>query len=142
TFDNGWHDRQLEDGTIVWTSPTGATAVTTPAGPDLFPGLVRPRRPEDRARVAAARRRLNAHRPTSIANRHRNEAAREEIRVRCWRNDFRRWRVFFHGETTETKPSTSPFARFVNDPIEPEELEPNWQPPPLQLSDPDEPPPF
>ncbi|PRC62376.1 HNH endonuclease, partial [Mycobacterium sp. ITM-2017-0098] len=52
TFDNGWHDRQLEDGTIVWTSPTGATAVTTPAGPDLFPGLVRPRRSEDRARVA------------------------------------------------------------------------------------------
>ncbi|PRC51795.1 HNH endonuclease, partial [Mycobacterium sp. ITM-2017-0098] len=86
----------LEDGTIVWTSPTGATAVTTPAGPDLFPGLVRPRRSEDRARVAAARRRLNAHRHISIANRHRNQAAREEIRVRCWRNDFRRWREFFH----------------------------------------------
>ncbi len=138
----GWRDQQLADGTIVWTSPLGKTYLTTPAGADLFPGLVRPRRPEDRKRVATARRHLNTHRHTSIYNRYRNQAAHEEIRVRCWRNQFRRFRVFFHGESTETKPSTSPYARFVNDPIEPEELPPNWQPPPLELSDPDAPPPF
>ncbi len=55
---------------------------------------------------------------------------------------IRRMRVLFHGETTETKPSKSPFARWVNDPAEPEELPADWQPPPLTTSDPDEPPPF
>jgi hypothetical protein len=92
--------------------------------------------------VTAARRRLHRHRQTSIGNRYRNRAAREEIRVRCRRNDFRHRREFFDGAPTNVKPSKSPYARFVNDPIEPEELLPNRQPPPLQLTDPDEPPPF
>lgn len=130
TFDQGWRDRQLADGTIIWTSPADQTYVTTPAGADLFPGLTRPRRPEDTRRVATARRDVNAHRDTSTTNRYRNHAAREEIRLRQWRNQFRRFREFFHGQPTHTKPSTSPYARFVNDPIEPEQLPPNWQPPP------------
>ncbi len=142
TFDEGWRDRQLADGTIVWTSPSGRTYPTTPAGAALFPDLTGRRRTPDADVVAARRERMCATRHSNVVNRHRNRAAREEIRVRLWRNDFRRFREFFHGQPTSVKPSTSPFARFVNDPIEPEELEPNWRPPPQTLSDPDEPPPF
>jgi hypothetical protein len=28
------------------------------------------------------------------------------------------------------RPSTSPYARWINDPLQPEELPPDWQPPP------------
>jgi len=142
TFDDGWHDRQLADGTIVWTAPTGHTYVTTPGAADLFPDLTARRREPDHARIAVRRERLHTIRHENAANRHRNSAAREEVRVRCWRNDFRRNRVLFHGEPTSVKPSTSPFCRWVNDPIEPEELPPNWQPPPRPPDDPDETPPF
>lgn len=142
TFDEGWRDRQLADGTIVWTSPTGHTYTTTPGGAALFPDLTGRHRAPDPQAFDKARDQMRATRHASRITRHRNRAAREEIRVRCWRNEFRRFREFFHGESTITKPSLSPFARFVNDPIEREELEPNWQPPQLQMSDPQEPPPF
>ncbi|KKF01338.1 HNH endonuclease signature motif containing protein [Mycolicibacterium obuense] len=142
TFDEGWRDRQLADGTIVWTSPAGHTYTTTPGGAALFPDLTGRHRTPDTEKVGTRRDQMCTTRHANTATRHRNRAAREEVRVRCWRNQFRRFREFFHGESTATKPSTSPFARFVNHPIEPEELEPNWQPPPLARSDPDEPPPF
>jgi len=38
----GWTDRQLPDGTIVWTSPRGRTYTTTPLGPEFFPQLGAP----------------------------------------------------------------------------------------------------
>lgn len=38
----GWHDRQLPNGTIVWTSPTGHTYTTHPGSRLLFPALCRP----------------------------------------------------------------------------------------------------
>lgn len=142
TFDEGWRDRQLADGVIVWTSPTGRTYTTTPGGAALFPDLTGRRRTPDPDVIAARRDQMCTTRHASTLTRHRNRAAREEIRRRVWRNQVRRFREFFHGQPTSVKPSTSPFARFVNDPIEPEELEPNWQPPPLALSDRDEPPPF
>jgi hypothetical protein len=41
---NGWRDRQLPDGTIVWTSPTGHTYVTYPGSLHLFPSLCEPTR--------------------------------------------------------------------------------------------------
>lgn len=39
TFATGWSDRQLPDGTIEITAPTGHTYTTTPHGADLFPSL-------------------------------------------------------------------------------------------------------
>ena len=36
----GWRDRQLPDGTIIWTSPTGHTYVTYPGSLHLFPHTV------------------------------------------------------------------------------------------------------
>jgi hypothetical protein len=41
----GWTDLQLPDGTIVWTSPSGRTYRTTPAGARFFPQLGTPTGP-------------------------------------------------------------------------------------------------
>jgi hypothetical protein len=54
---NGWRDRQLPDGTIIWTSPHGRTYVTEPGSTLLFPSLCLPTAPvviTDAARRAAA----------------------------------------------------------------------------------------
>ncbi len=37
----GWNDRQLSDGTVIWTSPTGLTYTTHPGSRLLFPALCR-----------------------------------------------------------------------------------------------------
>ncbi|MDM4141569.1 MULTISPECIES: HNH endonuclease signature motif containing protein [Mycobacterium] len=38
----GWRDRQLPDGTVIWTLPGGHTYVTTPGSALLFPQLCAP----------------------------------------------------------------------------------------------------
>lgn len=38
----GWKDRQLPDGTVIWTLPNGEIYVTTPGSVLLFPGLMTP----------------------------------------------------------------------------------------------------
>ncbi len=38
----GWHDKQLPDGTLILTSPSGHTYVTTPGSALLFPSLCQP----------------------------------------------------------------------------------------------------
>ena len=40
--ENGWRDRQLDDGTVIWTAPDGQEFVTTPGSRLLFPELSRP----------------------------------------------------------------------------------------------------
>ena len=40
--ESGWRDRQLVDGTIVWTAPDGRTYTTTPGSRLLFPELSEP----------------------------------------------------------------------------------------------------
>jgi len=37
-----WHDKQLPDGTVIWTMPSGHTYVTTPGSALLFPTLCAP----------------------------------------------------------------------------------------------------
>ncbi len=39
TFWRGWRDRQLPDGTVIWTTPAGTTYTTHPGSRLLFPGL-------------------------------------------------------------------------------------------------------
>jgi hypothetical protein len=34
----GWSDQQLPDGTVIWTTPAGATYKTRPGSALLFPG--------------------------------------------------------------------------------------------------------
>lgn len=38
----GWRNRQLPDGSVIWTSPSGDTYVTTPGRALLFPSLCAP----------------------------------------------------------------------------------------------------
>jgi hypothetical protein len=39
---NGWRERQLPDGTVIWTAPTGHTYTTRPGSALLFPTLCEP----------------------------------------------------------------------------------------------------
>jgi hypothetical protein len=41
----GWKDKQLADGTVIWTLPDGETYVTTPGSILLFPALMTPTGP-------------------------------------------------------------------------------------------------
>jgi hypothetical protein len=41
----GWLDRQLPDGTVIWTSPSGQTYTTHPGSRLLFPTLCKPTAP-------------------------------------------------------------------------------------------------
>jgi Domain of unknown function (DUF222) len=38
----GWRDKQLPDGTVIWSLPDGQTYVTTPGSALLFPSLCAP----------------------------------------------------------------------------------------------------
>jgi hypothetical protein len=38
----GWADRQLPDGTVIWTAPTGQVYTTKPGGALFFPALATP----------------------------------------------------------------------------------------------------
>ncbi len=143
----GWNDEQLPDGTVVWTSPTGQTYRTTPDGPELFAGM-RPacaaptarkasRARDKAARIKLIRKQLSEQRPINTARRHRDRARRREIELRKWRNRSRKLLVLFKGG----EPSTSPWCPWINEPLEPEELPPDWEPPPIEEAcDSDEPP--
>ncbi|HEV7853209.1 MAG TPA: HNH endonuclease, partial [Mycobacterium sp.] len=51
------------------------------------------------------------------------------------RNEMRKMLFILKG-----RPSTSPFCTWINDPLEPEELPPDWRPPPEPAPSSDEPP--
>jgi len=147
TFHTGWRDRQLADGTVVWTSPTGQTYRTSPAGADLFP---QPRGPacaapapnkrnrskQRSAHIAAARMHNRELRPINEARRQLEEARKREIDARKFRNHMRDMLFVFKGS-----PSTSPYCAWVNAPREPEELPEDWVPDePAMAPLPDDPP--
>ena len=83
TFDDGWRDEQLPDGTVIWTSPTGQIYRTSPGGIDLFPDMAaavdallpsaqtgRRNRSRERAtRIARIRNRNRIQRPINEAHR-------------------------------------------------------------------------
>jgi hypothetical protein len=97
----------------VWTSPTGRTYRTTPAGYDVFPQLreacraptpeKRSRSKEKTARIARARSKIREQRPVNAETRRINRARRKEIDDRKWRNRMRKMLILLKGE-----PSTSP----------------------------------
>ena len=144
----GWRDEQLPDGTIVWISPTGREYRSTPAGYDLFPQLrracaapkpkKRSRSREKALRIGRARSKIREQRPVNAETRRVNRARRQEIDLRKWRNHMRMMKILFKGN----EPSTSPWCTWVNDPFEPEELPPNWKPPPPSPQELDDEPPF
>jgi Domain of unknown function (DUF222) len=88
----GWHDQQLPDSTIIWTSPSGQTYVTTPGSALLFPSLctptavldVMPDRPRcaSQSAMMPQRRRTRAQNRANYiaAERRHNRVAREPDR--------------------------------------------------------------
>jgi hypothetical protein len=144
----GGRDEQLPDGTIIWTSPTGREYRTTPGGPELFPQMrpacraptprKRSRSREKAVRIARARSKIRNQRPVNAETRRINRARKQEISDRKWRNHMRKMLILFKG----TEPSTSPWCTWVNDPLEPEELPPDWKPPPAPPQQLDDEPPF
>ena len=74
----GWRDRQLPDGTVIWTLPDGRTYVTTPGSALLFPSLMAPtgdlpEPPKDRPVPTTCRA---AMMPLRTSSRSRNRAHR------------------------------------------------------------------
>ncbi|OBB95951.1 HNH endonuclease signature motif containing protein [Mycobacterium sp. 852002-40037_SCH5390672] len=143
----GWRDKQLADGTVVWTSPSGRAYPTSPAGADLFP---QPRSPacatpaprrrsrsqQRSTRIAHARKLNRDQRPINQARMRLEQARKDEIASRKFRNHMRDMLFLFKGA-----PSTSPYCTWVNDPREPEELPSDWMPDePVLQPLPDDPP--
>jgi hypothetical protein len=95
----GWRDRQLADGTLIWTSPAGQTYVTTPGSALLFPSLCAPTggleqssgepRCVDRTAMMPKRRRTRAENRASYiaALRRRNRQSRETVHAPVVAND-------------------------------------------------------
>ncbi|OBH15160.1 hypothetical protein A5694_02910 [Mycolicibacter sinensis] len=79
--------------------------------------------------------RVRRHNRARRAANERYAARRREIEDRKWRNRMRDTLFLLKG----TK-SASPFCGWINDPHEPEELPPDWQPPPPSPPLPDDPP--
>jgi hypothetical protein len=73
TFDKGWRDQQLSDGTVIWTSPTGRKYLTSPVGAELFPEMRTwrwsTRSHEQALRIARERNRNHIQRRMSEAER-------------------------------------------------------------------------
>ncbi len=76
----GWQDRQLADGTVIWTLPDGQTYVTTPGSALLFPALLAPTpaAPSRPAGAPGGDRSLRMPRRTSSRVRNRARAVAAE----------------------------------------------------------------
>lgn len=137
------------------TSPTGRIYRTTPGGADLFPEIrlacnePRPRKGgrsrETANRIARARMKIRDQRPVDAEHRRVNRACRKEIDLPKRRNQSRKMLILFKGKEPSTSPgalrSPSPWCTWINEPFEPEELPPDWEPPPPPASlDSDDPP--
>jgi hypothetical protein len=98
---NGWRDRQLPDGTIIWTSPHGRTYVTEPGSKLLFPSLCAPTAPvtiTDEARAKPPQR----NRGLTMPRRQRTRAQARAQRIADERRlneeeDLRRIQFDHHG---------------------------------------------
>jgi Domain of unknown function (DUF222) len=97
----GWHDRQLADGTVIWTLPSGQVYVTSPGSAVLFPALTvptgnlpdAPQAPDDRC----------GERTAMTPTRRRTRSQQRSQRITTERNQNRsdrRQRVHRYARTT------------------------------------------
>jgi Domain of unknown function (DUF222) len=85
----GWRDRQLRDGTVIWTSPSGETYVTTPGSALLFPSLCAP---TGALPVAAGPSEVCTDRTAMMPRRSRTRAQNRALRIAAERRDNRQHR--------------------------------------------------
>jgi hypothetical protein len=106
----------------------------------------RSRSKDKSARIARARSKIRDQRPVNAETRRINHARKQEIADRKWRNRMRKMLILFRGKEPSTSPwrtgGTSRLRGRVNDPLEPEELPPDWKPPPPPPHQLDDEPPF
>lgn len=98
----GWRDRQLPDGTVVWTSPHGRTYTTRPGSRLLFPALSLPtgELPKNQAAQASS-----GARTLMMPTRRRTRAE-----DRAYRIDAERARNMARREADASSPLASPLA--------------------------------
>jgi Domain of unknown function (DUF222) len=109
----GWRDKQLADGTVIWTLPSGQTYVTSPGSAILFPALTVPT--GDLPEPASAPDDRCGERTAVMPTRRRTRAQQRSQRITAERNHNRNDRL--------TRQRAYTYARAA-------------------LGDPDEPPPF
>jgi hypothetical protein len=78
---DGWRDRQLPDGTIIWTSPHGRTYVTEPGCKLLFPSLCAPTAPVTITPEAAEQARAQHNPGLTMPRRQRTRAQDRAQRI-------------------------------------------------------------
>lgn len=96
----GWRDKQLPDGTVIWTLPDGHTYVTTPGSALLFPSLCAPTGDIDPP--AAPRPQPCGDREAMMPRRTRTRAQNRAHRVATERSHNRRMRLA--AEVTHAEP--------------------------------------
>ena len=89
----GWTDRQLPDGTVIWTSPSGRTYTTKPGGTLFFPQLFRPTAKLNLPDNATQRR--EPGRGLMMPARRRSRAAERADRIR-WERGLNEARAAAH----------------------------------------------
>ncbi|TFV61394.1 hypothetical protein E4P42_00385 [Mycobacterium sp. PS03-16] len=86
TGPTGWHDHQLPDGTVIWTSPTGRTHTTTPAGALYFPHLAHPSNDLPPPEHPTTHTALSPERGLAMPTRRRTRAEDRAYRITWERN--------------------------------------------------------
>jgi Domain of unknown function (DUF222) len=80
---NGWHDKQLPDGTVMWTSPSGHSYRTVPGSKLLVPALCVP---TGKLELAPSRAREWNDRGAMMPRRRRTRASDRHHRIMAERN--------------------------------------------------------
>jgi hypothetical protein len=81
TGQTGWRDTQLEDGTVIWTSPSGQTYTTQPGSALLFPTLCTPTAPAPQRETPATGKAPDADRGLKMPKRRRTRAQDRARRI-------------------------------------------------------------
>jgi Domain of unknown function (DUF222) len=87
----GWRDKQLADGTVIWTLPSGQTYVTSPGSAILFPALTVPT--GDLAEPAPTSNDRCGERTAMMPTRRRTRAQQRSQRITTERNRNRNDRL-------------------------------------------------
>lgn len=106
----GWRDRQLADGTVIWTLPGQQTYVTTPGSALLFPSLMVPTPAPQRPPIAESegdRTVLMPRRKTTRAQNRAKYIAAERCRNRAHRRA--RHSALFGSRPPANDPDPPPF---------------------------------
>jgi hypothetical protein len=108
----GWADRQLPDGTVIWTAPTGSTYTTQPGSKLLVPALCSPTGDLPPPR---SRQQLHTSRGAMMPIRQRTRAADRLQRINAERRQNRQARlarraqmVSYFAEQTPTSDDDEP----------------------------------